>query len=551
MLRGALWGLAALAVLATARAAAQPNILFIVADDLGFNDVSFHGSPQIPTPHIDALARRGVTLNNYHAQPVCSPTRATILTGRHVIHTGVYTPFSQGTALRLGLAYELLPAKLRALGYATHMVGKWHLGQNELAALPTRRGFDTYFGYWSGAEDYFNHSCKGSYDLADGEATAFEWNATYSAPLFARRAGELVRAADPAGAPWFLYLAFQNVHWPLEVPARYLARVPPNATGGNADRRAIVAMALALDEGVGNVSAALAAANATDNTLVVFVSDNGGPTNGHEDTQSNNYPMRGGKNTLWEGGLRVVGVVAGAGLQPRVAGTVNYGLMHASDWLPTLVRAAAPPGRGRGGGAAAAAAAAEPPWQLGDGVDVWDMLASGAPSARTELLGEAHAPDAPDQVHGNALIVGDMKLVRLARSDALDGNPPEEAGWHPPPGQDPSATAYQLRCDPAGPPGGGAADPSQCVDAWCLFNVTADPCEYYDVAAARPDAVAQLLARLAEYQATSVAPVGDDGCVPIVNADNAWRPCDSPNSNGSAVGAVVVSVGPLNDALGI
>ena len=133
---------------------AARSIVFIVADDLGFNDVSFHGSPQIPTPALDELAATGLVLDNYHAQPVCSPTRASILSGRHSIHHGIYMPFSQGSALRLNLSYTLLPRYLQRLGYATHAVGKWHLGQNELAALPTGRGFDTHYGYWAGAEDY-------------------------------------------------------------------------------------------------------------------------------------------------------------------------------------------------------------------------------------------------------------------------------------------------------------------------------------------------------------------------------------------------------------
>jgi arylsulfatase A-like enzyme len=116
---------------------AARSIVFIVADDLGFNDVSFHGSTQIPTPALDELAGTGLVLDNYHAQPVCSPTRASILSGRHAIHHGIYMPFGQGSALRLNLSYTLLPRYLQRHGYATHAVGKWHLGQNELAALPT------------------------------------------------------------------------------------------------------------------------------------------------------------------------------------------------------------------------------------------------------------------------------------------------------------------------------------------------------------------------------------------------------------------------------
>ena len=145
-----------------------PHIVFIVSDDLGFNDVGFHGSKQIGTPHIDAIAADGLTLMNYHVQPVCSPSRATFMSGRHVIHTGIYMPFSQATPLRLNLSYTLLPSFLKSCcGHATHMVGKWHLGQNVLASLPTGRGFETYLGYWSGAEDYYTHTTKGNYDFND------------------------------------------------------------------------------------------------------------------------------------------------------------------------------------------------------------------------------------------------------------------------------------------------------------------------------------------------------------------------------------------------
>lgn len=194
------------------------SIVFIVADDLGFNDVSFHGSTQIPTPAIDELAHTGLVLDNYHAQPVCSPTRASLLSGRHAIHHGIYMPFSQGSALRLNLSFSLLPQYLKKLGYSTHAVGKWHLGQNELAALPTGRGFDSYYGYWAGAEDYVTHSTKGAYDLAEDTKTCFAANGTYSTYLFAARAVRVIEAAAKASSPFYLYLAFQNVHWPLEAP---------------------------------------------------------------------------------------------------------------------------------------------------------------------------------------------------------------------------------------------------------------------------------------------------------------------------------------------
>lgn len=508
----------------TAGAKAPPkrprNVVFIVADDLGFNDVSFHGSPQIPTPNLDYLARTGVVLMNHNVQPVCTPTRSTILSGRHVIHTGIYMPFAQGTAYHLGLNYTLLPEYMRRLNRSTHMVGKWHLGQNTLSALPTGRGFDSYFGYWSGAEDYYTHTCRGAYDLADGVRSAFEWNGTYSTPLFTERAVRVIEDAEGSDKPFFLYLAYQNVHWPLQAPQKYLDMFT-GKTGGDDRRQAVCAMAKILDDGIGNVTAALRRTGALDDTLIVFTSDNGGPTNNNENTQSNNYPMRGGKNTIWNGGHRVAAFVrAGPGvLADDLIGSKTFMKFHASDWIRTITHAVT----GDPKAFDDLVDENEPPYLDGDGMDVWAQLAENR-LVRDEILHEAHAESSSSQVHGNAITVGDWKLLRLGQT-----HPQEEAGWHPPPGQDPSTVTYALGCDISKQPQ-QEPDKKQCVDKWCLFNVTADPCEYNDVAAANPEVVTKLAKRLAEFQAAAVEPLTPLGCNPVVT-DGAWRPCDSPNPN--------------------
>ena len=142
---------------AAAAAAARPHVLIMLADDLGYNDISAHGSSQIPTPAIDGLMERGARLDQYYVQPVCSPTRATLLTGRHVIHTGVYDPVLSGNKGDLSLNFTMLPQRLAQVGYSCHMVGKWHLGDSSWRFTPLARGFLTYTGYLGGAEDYWKH----------------------------------------------------------------------------------------------------------------------------------------------------------------------------------------------------------------------------------------------------------------------------------------------------------------------------------------------------------------------------------------------------------
>ena len=289
----------------------------------------------------------------------------------------------------------------------------------------------------------------------------------------------------------------------------------------------VCAMAAFLDEAVGNVTRALRAANMYDDTVIVLVSDNGGPTNGDEGTFSNNFPLRGGKNTLFAGGTRVVGLVRGPGV---AVGAASSAPVHATDWLPSLVsmatggadfRSFAPPG--------------EPPYQPGDGLDVWASIASGGVAAtpRDWLLLEAHA-GATYLTHGDALIVGDMKLLSVGPEC-----PSMENSWIPPPGQDAATTPYLVRCGGAAGPRVGPADAKACLyPKLCLFNLTADPCEYNDLAAKLPAVVADLQARLAAYEATSVPPIVPAGCLPAVvqvpcgpglsGLCPAYRPCDAP-----------------------
>eukprot|EP00040_Diaphanoeca_grandis_P010270 m.52516 g.52516 ORF g.52516 m.52516 type:complete len:531 (+) comp21620_c1_seq1:308-1900(+) len=513
--------LLALAVVSTL-ASKPPNVVFIVSDDLGFNDVSFHGSQQIPTPNIDSIANRGVKLMNYHVQPVCSPTRATFMSGRHVIHTGIYMPFAQGTPLRLNLSYTLMPGYLKkCCNYSTHMVGKWHLGQNVMKAIPIGRGFDSYLGYWSGAEDYYTHDTKGAYDFNDDSSpaslrVATEFNNTYSTLIFTARAVSIIKTFSPSSPqPLFLYLPYQNVHWPLEAPDDYVEKFA-NTTGGNHARNMVCAMASILDDGVGQVLAALKASGIFDDTIVIFSSDNGGPTNGDEGTMSNNFPLRGGKNTIWEGGTRVVGAIAGPGIAS--SGRETYEKIHASDWLPTIVSFVS------GRNWTDFIADNEPAYQLGDGMDVSSMLiADGGKSPRTWLLYEAH-PNGSDLVHGNAMVLGDMKIIKTG-----DTNPEGENGNFLPPGQALGSETYAIGC---GPLRAGAADQQECKTKYCLFNISADPCEYHNIADAHPDVVAELVDYIKRFQQTAVPPVQPEGCqpvqLPLPGGGHAWQPCDAP-----------------------
>lgn len=304
--------------------AEKPNIIYLLADDLGGNNVGWR-NPAFKTPNLDKLAASGAKLDNYYVQPVCSPTRAAFLTGRYPFRygfqTGVVRPWAQ---YGLPLEERTLPQALKEAGYETAISGKWHLGFFEPEYLPTRRGFDHQYGHYNGAIDYFTHVRDGGFDWHRNDKVNRDEG--YSTELIGKEAATRIRERDKA-KPLFLYVPFNGVHSPHQVPDRYLALYPQ--LDGN--KKLYAAMITALDDAVGEIVKALDDEKLT-NTLIVFSSDNGGPNPGK---LSDNGELRAGKGTVYEGGVRVAAFATWPG--KIAAGSTIKTPIHIADWYPTLL----------------------------------------------------------------------------------------------------------------------------------------------------------------------------------------------------------------------
>jgi arylsulfatase A-like enzyme len=285
--------IAVLALPASASEQKKPNILFIVGDDMGYADVGFQHCKDIPTPNLDSLAGSGVQFTSgYVSAPYCSPTRAGLLTGRYQEKFGhEFNPTTRETGLPL--TEMTIANRLKTAGYATGLVGKWHLGS--LPEMhPQKRGFDEFFGFLGGSHSYFqwNGMLRGA-EPADGTE--------YFTDAFGREACDFIERHKDH--PWFLYLAFNAVHTPMNATEDRVAKFP-NATDKR--RRAYDAMMLAMDENIGRVRKKLAETGQEENTFIIFISDNGGPVMpGTTINGSVNDPLRGSKRTTLEGGVRV------------------------------------------------------------------------------------------------------------------------------------------------------------------------------------------------------------------------------------------------------
>ncbi|XP_041658370.1 arylsulfatase I-like [Cheilinus undulatus] len=345
----------------------QPHILFILIDDQGFNDIGYH-NPTIKTPTLDKLAAEGVKLENYYVQPICTPSRSQLMTGRYQIHTGLQHSIirpRQPSCLPFNM--DTLPERLREAGYSTHMVGKWHLGFYRKGCLPTRKGFDTFFGSLTGSVDYYSYgSCDGpglcGYDLHDNEGVAWGQEGKYSTTLFTQRARKILEMHDPTDRPLFLLLSLQAVHTPLQTPKSYIY---PYRDMANVARRKFAAMVSTVDEAVRNVTYALRKYGYYRNSVIIYSTDNGA----QPFTGGSNWPLRGRKGTYWEGGVRGVAFVHSPLLKRRRR--VSKDLLHITDWFPTLM--------GLAGGNISKS-------QGLDGFDVWPTISEGKESPRKEIL---------------------------------------------------------------------------------------------------------------------------------------------------------------------
>jgi arylsulfatase B len=493
--------------------------------------INFPGvkNPDVITPHWDALYAEGLELPDAYAYRFCSPSRGAFLTGRYAWRLPqtrcnfIPAYIQDGTPL----GYTMLPARLAAAGYVSTHAGKWHQGCYAPQFLPRARGFNYTDGFLSGGEDHYslaadlgvgncgNASAPAVRDAWAGDAPLPSAVGTWTAERFTAFAVTQIatHAARHGDAPLFLYAALHNTHAPLEAPQRFLDLYPGvNFTA----QRAYYAMVSAVDESIGNVTGALRAAGLWDNSLVVVMTDNGAPVT----VGGSNYPLRGGKGSNWEGGVRVPAVVTGGLLPPARRGAVAPGLFHILDLYATfLALAGLPPDD--------PSPAAQAPV---DALNAWPWLSGAAPSSPRQSLVLDHA------MYAAASGGGVTGALRRGRHKLLVGGPAGEPqaswyGWFSPNASVPRPSMNVSACaNAAGSPGG------------CLFDVVDDPGEHVDLAASQPALFQALLAEFASYNASYHPPVNNPVsdkaglCAAAAGSDwmvRPWRSEPVPEGGGS------------------
>lgn len=308
--------------------APKPNILLIIADDMGWNDVGFHLG-DVETPNLDKLAKEGVDLEGLYVLPLCTQTRAALMTGRYPFRYGLqHGVIRLESDYGLPLTEHLMPEELKEVGYGTYLIGKWHLGHHQPEYLPMARGFDYHYGNYCAGVDYFTKAFMGVPDWHKGNEPSFEEG--YVTTLLTEEAVRVVEEHDTT-KPMFLELAYTAPHTPVRVPPSALQSTDPNEDPTRAQYKAAITE---MDKGIGQVIAALEKKQMIDDTIIVFLSDNGG----EEENGADNKPYRGGKGTesAYEAGMRVPALVwwKNSRIEP---GLVIRAPVHAVDLTATLL----------------------------------------------------------------------------------------------------------------------------------------------------------------------------------------------------------------------
>ncbi|KAL7303861.1 hypothetical protein TKK_0003983 [Trichogramma kaykai] len=490
---------------------APPHIVVFMADDLGWNDVGFHGSTQIPTPNIDALAYNGIILNRHYVQPSCTPTRAAFLTGKYPIRMGMQGGSILGGEPRgIPLNVRILPEYLQGLGYDTKLIGKWHVGYHTPQHTPNRRGFDYFLGFYNSYVGYYDYRYSqanmSGFDMHMNDHPAYGTEGSYATDLFTDTALDVITRHDPM-RPLYMQISHLAPHAPLDVPYenvfdeefRHISE--PN-------RRAYAKMVSKLDESLGRVVSSLGDRGMLSNSIILFLTDNGGAPIGKFRNWGSNWPLRGTKYTLYEGGVRGVAAIWSPRLLSK--GRVSDQLIHVTDWLPTLYSAAGGDLR-----------------DLGpiDGVNQWDVLSIGTGNVRDKILlniDEVTKTEAAiyqrfklvrgslfkgyyDSVEGEtgrgryAPIYNTTKIKNSAVSDAIRqhlGVPvTQESGmW-----QLQSQATVLCRPNMTNTHYNNRYSLASCNETECLFDLSVDPCETNNIAKSYPRWINELDLYLEKY----------------------------------------------------
>ncbi|KAF2881888.1 hypothetical protein ILUMI_24269 [Ignelater luminosus] len=516
----------------SSKTAIRPHIILIVADDVGWNDVGFHGSNQIPTPNIDALAYNGIILNRFYTAPSCTPSRTALLTGHNPIRFGLQgIPIAAGENLHLPIDVPTLPERLKELGYKTHLIGKWNLGAAFRNVTPNGRGFDSFFGYWSSYISYFDHEGRASnmtgFDMHSDFEPAWDTYGQYATHLFTEIAEKMMRKHN-VKEPMFLMLSHLAAHsgkngTELEVPDdeendRIFGYID------DVKRRRYAGIIHEMDKSVGRVMEILAERKMLDNSVVIILSDNGAQTSGNLGNAGSNWPLRGLKMTVHEGGVRNFAAAYSPLFQkPR---QVNNDLLFIADLLPTFYAA--------GGGNIE---------NLGpmDGINQWQLLTENARSKRSEVL--LHL----DEVRFTAGYISDYGRYKLINGSTLSEDydlyyGEDGRGNSSPPyninavinssayiaiGKNiPVDEMLQLRKEATL---GNCRKPispdNKCTyKNWCLYDLFDDPCETTNIASTHPEVVKRLGEKLTEawkYLKPQKPKIVDPKSNPIYN-NNTW-----------------------------
>eukprot|EP01006_Ploeotia_vitrea_P014350 TRINITY_DN38672_c0_g1_i1.p1 TRINITY_DN38672_c0_g1~~TRINITY_DN38672_c0_g1_i1.p1 ORF type:complete len:532 (-),score=62.88 TRINITY_DN38672_c0_g1_i1:1078-2673(-) len=481
----------------------QPNIVFAIIDDIGWKDVSYHGA-NYQTPTLDALAKDGVKLDNYYVQPTCSPTRSAFLTGHYPYRMGLqHLVIIAGSSQHVPKDVPMMSEVLRKHGYATHAIGKWHMGYSSFDYTPTGRGFDSHVGYYQAMEDYYTkHTCLSQpvngticgLDFWHNRTYTRATSKQYSTDIYRDEALKLINAHNPQ-QPLYMLFALQALHLPLEAPPqpKYM-----QACDHIKDplRHVYCAMATAADDAIDQVIGALKAKDMWNDTILVVTTDNGGmpglPGNDFKSAGCN-MPYRAGKATIFEGGVKGLGFVHSPLIPKAARGKSVTGLMHAVDWSPTLL------------------STTSAPLPAGmDGINMWPaIIGANTTLGHDELVLNLDAHKIPpddfvdrldrelqvflDKILGhhnpipnptNAIRVGDWKLIY---------GKPFYDGWYP------EAPAKVI------PP----PHMNKTKLPTYLFNLATDPYEHHNLADKYPKKVQELTERMQYYHKKNYRPAQD------------------------------------------